>query len=333
MKLILFILNFAFVSFCFAQDNSISGIKIITQEEIAKKEQQKNMESSIKNFEYNYYNKYNYDSTIIATNYCIKNNINLGNAYYCRGSSFQLQKNDYEAAIKDYLKVIEINNTYLGDTYHSLGVCYEELGNLKEAIIWYQTNIDFQKKAYDNAPSDMYLKYANSVRFAEAILTLARLKAKNGKSAEALLLIKENDLSKILDKAIVKNYRLEFHKLNYYNHLALCYAYSNDLVRANEFIDKSLSKFDSTNSYVYYVKGFVNLFDGKLEQSILDFDKYLIMSSIKSNIRVNIITDAYLQKGIALLKLNKKEEACKNFKLADSVKVLIAPKLIAENCN
>ncbi|MGB2579008.1 tetratricopeptide (TPR) repeat protein [Elusimicrobium simillimum] len=89
------------------------------------------------------FNQGNHDVAISYFSKAVNRDVSYQPAYRLRASAFK-EINDYEYAIKDYTKLIELNPDPL--YYNRRGLVYEEMGNLKAAEEDYSKTIELNPK-------------------------------------------------------------------------------------------------------------------------------------------------------------------------------------------
>ena len=105
------------------------------------------------------------------------------------------------------------------------------------------------------------------------------------------------------------------------------------ILNAKNSLNNTLTTNDSTNFEAFYIKGLISFLEGQYIQSIKEFDFAINIGNKKVyKIYYGINGECYFQKGLAFLKLNKKEEACTSFKEASKMNVFNVGNLILENC-
>jgi tetratricopeptide (TPR) repeat protein len=105
------------------------------------------------------YKKGDYDQAIANYTRAIEINPNYAKAYFYRGLAYQ-DKGDYDRAIADYTKAIEINPK-LDIAYNNRGLAYQDKGDYDRAIADYTKAIEINPKfdvAYYNRGSTYYKK-------------------------------------------------------------------------------------------------------------------------------------------------------------------------------
>ncbi|MBR1730539.1 MAG: tetratricopeptide repeat protein [Selenomonadaceae bacterium] len=135
---------------------------------------------------------------------------NYADAYYFRANTYYLSLHNYELAIADYTKVIELNSGRKFESYESRANCYKEIGNYEKAIADYI-------KTIENKPN----KSLNYLDLANCYFYLNSYENAINYYIKALKIINPNNIN---------NPKLHV----WYDNLATCYMAIGDSAKARE---------------------------------------------------------------------------------------------------
>jgi len=211
--------------------------------------------------------------------------------YFYEGSKALLQK-DYDQAISDYTKAIEINPTF-AEVYYGLGVAYCNQGNLSQAISDYTKAIEINPnlaEAYDSRGD----AYHNQGNLSQAISDYTKAIEINPNFAGAYFgrgnsYYKQGNLSQAISdytKAIKVNPNLA----QAYIGRGITYYKQDNFAQAISDETKAI-EINPNDAEVYYNRGLIYDSLGNFTQAILDYTK-----AIKINPNY---TDAYCGRGLA----------------------------------
>jgi tetratricopeptide (TPR) repeat protein len=158
-----------------------------------------------------------------------------------KGASYH-NKSQYDQAISEYTKTLEINPKYV-DAYNNRGIAYVDKGKYDQAFIDYNKAIEINPK-YALAYYNRGIAYANKEKYDQAI----------------------KDFNKALE--INSKYALA------YNNRGFAYANKGKYDQAIKDFNKAL-EINPKNTEAYYNRGIAYDKKGKYDQAIKDFSKVL----------------------------------------------------------
>ncbi len=122
-----------------------------------------------------------------------ENNHQLSYLYHSLGSIY-FEKNDFDAALKTYNLIFDLNKTPddLGAVYKKIARCYEKKGQLKDAELYFQKSVSFWK----TSNASPYEKSASSLLFGDFLASQNRDK----EALSSYLLALNNAKQKLGDK-------------------------------------------------------------------------------------------------------------------------------------
>jgi protein O-mannosyl-transferase len=186
-----------------------------------------------------YQRKGNFDQAIVDYSKAIEVNPSYAEGYYNRGLAYQ-NKGDINQAISDYNKAIEINPNY-SDAYNNRGSAYQHQGNFAQAFSDYNKALEINPK-HDDAYYNRGMAYHGQGNLDQAILDFNRALKINPIDAEA-----------------------------YYNR-GLAYQTQGNFNQAIADYDKAI-EIDPHYVHAYYNRGLAYHNKGDLSQALLDYSK------------------------------------------------------------
>lgn len=272
-----------------------------------------------------------------------------------------IDQNKTELAISDYLNLIR-NGGDLGYYYNELGNCFYDLDSLNDAIHYYKKALEIYEydtivqynlasiyffleqynlaEVYFTKAIQLGLKdstilrdratcYNSMGKFNLAIKDLIDQESKFGKSAlnsfelgEAYAFNKEFDMA---IKAYNEALKLTIDKKSeILTARADAFFYLNEIEKAKNDLHEALL-IDSTFSEAHFQLGFIEYDNDNYPSAINSFSKAIQLGD--SSI------EAFVFRGDALMRLNKKEESCIDIKYAASLGDIEAIQMVKDLCN
>ncbi|HOX09465.1 MAG TPA: tetratricopeptide repeat protein [Candidatus Omnitrophota bacterium] len=252
-----------------------------------------------------YFNKHEYDHSIIQFTKAIQMNPQFCDAFKQRGNAF-LKIGDYERAIWDYDRAIELNPKY-PNLYLNRGSAYLRLDNTEKAIADYTKALEL-----DPAFTMVYEGRANVYRdlheYDKAIADYTRIIELEPTNAKAFykrgyMYLEKKEYTKAINSF---NSALSLNP-KYYNarfDRALAFSGKGDLDRAISEYDKLIKEYpDNSNTYLAYNnRGYEYFMKGDNESAIKDYYASLLLNPYSVDTWDNIGISYYLTGRIDLAK-------------------------------
>ena len=226
----------------------------------------------------------------------IEINPNENKGYDLRGFTY-LQIGDYEKALNDYAKLVQIKPDI--SSYFFRGYSYYGLNKYIEAIEDFTKVINFDKDE-----TNAYFMRG---------LSKSYLNDRLGAISDYDEIIKREKT------ATPFNYKMS----TVYNNKAYCLVELNKPVKALPFADKAL-ELDKSEAYIWDTRGEIFYKLGEYENCIKDMDQAISINSESNN--------SFYIRGLAKLKIGKKDEGCQDLSKAGELGKSEAYQIILENC-
>ncbi|MDB5273635.1 MAG: hypothetical protein JWO58_2002 [Chitinophagaceae bacterium] len=250
-----------------------------------------------------------------------------GHFYLMRGHEYYLISK-YSQAIQDFTTIIDRKlqgyNTF--EVYYKRGLAYSEFGMYKDALTdfnkvvelypqfsygyFYRGSSYWNLNQYDGAIADFTKAIQLDSKDLHSYFNRGLCYQSEKKYDEALA-----DFSKVI--------QLDPNFDEAYNQVAMTTYYKGNWAGAEKSFNEYISKFSGL-SHAYYNRGMFYAERKQNQKALLDFE-----SCIQLNPKDG---DAYFQKALVLLELQKHPEACEALKQADSLGNADAKRLQKKTC-
>jgi tetratricopeptide (TPR) repeat protein len=233
-------------------------------------------------------NEKNYDRAIQDYSKAIELNPNYTEAYYNRGIVFT-NENNYDRAIQDYSKAIELNPNYT-EAYNNRGNIFKNNKNYDRALEDYNKAIELNPKlteAYNNRG----VVFINKNRNADAISDFNKAIELNPKLTEAynnrgIVFINENKNSEAISD-VNKAIELDPDFADAYNNRGIIFYREKRYEEAISNYTKVIA-LKADNALAYYNRGLAEFYSGKKDAACIDM-------KLAANLGYKPASDALLQ--------------------------------------
>ncbi len=240
--------------------------------------------------------KEDFEAALISLNKAIVKNENNVQAYYMKGCILMFVMNNYDSAIACFSNCIYKEPN--AHAYFQRGICYEITGNYKYAEIDYSRALTYN-------PNYLEAYYRRGI-------------VKSGLDDRVSAI---SDYDYIINfQGDEKNQFKDFATV--YNNKAYCLVKLGYYDEALPLVNKALD-LDKNLAYIWDTRGELYFYKGLYEKCIEDMNKAI---SIQAN------SNSYYYRGLAKIKINKKQEACKDLQKALELGKTIAENHIQINC-
>lgn len=225
-------------------------------------------------------------------------NPNNVNSYYVRALSAFYGFRNYELAIKDFDKFIQMSDNPFDAQY-------------------LRGNAHYYNEQYVDAIKDYSEFLKSNPQNTDVMFSRALAKSELGDRYGAI-----SDYEKIISlegKVEPKIYKMS----TVYNNKAYCLVQLNKYKEALPFVDKAL-KLDKSEAYIWDTRGEIYFNIGEYDKSIKDMNKAL---------EIEESDNSYFIRGLAKIKLSKKSEGCSDLSKAGELGKIEAYEKIKELCN
>ncbi|HHT9126660.1 MAG TPA: tetratricopeptide repeat protein [Candidatus Brocadiia bacterium] len=267
-----------------------------------------------------YYKKGEYDLAISDYNKAIEINPRLAEAYYNRGTAYG-KKGEYDRAILDFNKAIEINPR-LAEAYYNRGTAYGKKGEYDRAILDYNKALEINPRlaeAYNNRGT----AYSDKGEYDLAILDFNKALEINPRDAKAYI----NRGNAYNNKGEYDMAILDFNKALEINP-RLAEAYNN---RGNTYdkkgeYDSAISDYNRALEInpryadAYYNRGTAYGGKGEYDRAIEDFNKALEINPRNAK--------AYINRAVAYCAKGDYDRAWEDVHKAQDLGYQVNPKLL-----